>query len=81
MSNPIYVPVKKVRNFKVTAIETVYEVHKGTNTVVTDTENVILNEKVYQATSKELAIYEAYKDIEKAGKAKLSDVRVEANPF
>jgi hypothetical protein len=81
MSEPMYLPVKVTKNFKVTAVETVYKTHDGTNTVLEQVENVILDEAVFQATSEELATYAALKQIEDVGKVDMSNLKVTSRLF
>jgi hypothetical protein len=81
MSEPTYVPVKKIRNFKIRAIETVYSLHKGTNMVLEDTENVILDDVLFKGATSELAAFEAMKQIEKEGKCDMTNLKVTVHPF
>ena len=78
---PTYVPVKTVRNYKVTIIEREYKVHDGTNTVTEDIENVVMDDCVFQATSQELATFEALKQIETSGEVDMTNLKVTARPF
>ena len=81
MNEPTYAAVKKTRNFKITAIETVQKAHKGTNMLIEDEENVILNEKLFKGATKELALFDAMKEVEKAAKCDMSNVRWDTRPF
>lgn len=81
MSEQMYLPVKTVRNYKVTVVEQKYKVHDATNAVLEDSQDVILDDVVYQATSQELAIYDAMKCIEQAGECDMSNLKVTARPF
>jgi hypothetical protein len=86
MSEPMYLPVKNKGDYKITAIETTYKTHKGTNTVVEKVTNTVLDEVLYQGFySKEMAVFAAMKDMEKSGKVEMDDVRVKgeeaSNPF
>ena len=81
MSEPTYAAVKKTRNFKITAVETVQKAHKGTNMLIEDEENVILNEKLFKGATKELALFVAMKEVEKDAKCDMSNVKWDCRPF
>jgi hypothetical protein len=81
MSEPTYAAVKKTRNFKITAVETVQTAHKGTNMLIEDEENVILNEKLFKGATLELALFKAMKEVEKDAKCNMSNVRWDTRPF
>lgn len=81
MNEPTYAAVKKTRNFKVTAVETVQKAHKGTNMLIEDEENVILDEALFKGTTQQLAIFDAMKQIEKEGKCDMSMLEITARPF
>lgn len=81
MNNPMYVPVKKTQDYKVTAVETIYKKHDGTNTVLEITEKVIYDEALFPATSEALASYYAMKDIDEAGEVDMTNLKVTCRPF
>ena len=81
MSEPTYLPVKTVRNYKVTVVEQKYEVHKGTNTVLEDSQDVILDEAIFKATSAELAKFMALTQIAEVGECDMSNLKVTCDLF
>jgi len=81
MSEPTYAAVKRIGNYKVTAVETVQKTHKGTNMLLEEIENVMLDEVLFKGTTLELAIFDAMKQIEKEGKCDMSNLKVSARPF
>ena len=81
MSEATFMPVITTIDYEVTAKETIYKSHKGTNQVLEVIEKTVLNKVLYPATSEELAIFAALKDIENVGKVVLSNVKVTACPF
>ena len=81
MSEPTYAAVKTIRNYKITAVEVVQKAHKGTNMLIEDEENVILDEKLFKGATKELALFDAMKQVEKEAKCDMSNVRWDTRPF
>lgn len=80
-TTPTYAAVKKTRNYKITAIETVQTAHKGTNMLIDDEENVILNEKLFKGATKELAMFDAMTEVKKDAKVDLANVKWDCRPF
>ena len=81
MNTPQYAAVKTIRNFKVTAIETVQKAHKGTNMLIEDEENVLLEEKLFKGGTKELALFDAMNEVKKDAKVDMANVRWDCRPF
>jgi hypothetical protein len=81
MSEPTYAAVKKIRNFKITAVETVQKAHKGTNMLIEEIENIILDEVKFQSATKDLAMFAAMKQIEKEGKCDMTSLEITCRPF
>jgi hypothetical protein len=81
MSEPTYAAVKTIRNYKISAFETVQKAHKGTNMLIEDEENVILNEKLFKGATKELALFDAMSEVKKDAKVNMDNVRWDTRPF
>jgi hypothetical protein len=81
MSEQVFMPVKTVRNYKVTVVEQAYKTHDSTNAVTEDIETVILDEEVYQATSQELAVFQALTQLATVGDCDMTNLKVSAHPF
>jgi len=81
MSEPTYAAVRAIRNYKITAIEVVQKAHKGTNILIEDEENVILNEKLFKGATRELALFDAMTEVKKDAKIDMSNVRWDTRPF
>jgi hypothetical protein len=81
MSEPTYAAVKTIRNFKITAVETVQTAHKGTNMLIEDEDNIILNEKLFKGATKELALFDAMAEVKKDAKCDMTNLRWDIRPF
>ena len=81
MSEATYLAVKKTRNYKVTAVETVFKTHEGTNMLIEDEENIILDEEKFKGATKELALFAAMKQVEKEAECDMANVRWDCRPF
>jgi hypothetical protein len=81
MSEPTYAAVKKTRNYKITAIETVQKAHKGTNMLIEDEEKVILDEVLFKGATKELAMFDAMSEVKKIEKCDMANVKWDCRPF
>lgn len=81
MNEPTYVPVKRIGNYKVTAIETAIETHKATNMIVTEAESVLLNEKLFKAPTQQLAEFAAFEECKAMKDVDMANVKVTSRPF
>jgi len=63
MNQPKYANVKTVRNYKITAIETIQKTHEGTNMLIEDYDSIILNEKLFAGATEELALFDAMTEV------------------
>jgi hypothetical protein len=81
MSEPTYAAVKKTRNYKITAIETVQTAHKGTNMLIEDEENVVLDEKLFKGATKELAMFDAMTEVKAIKDCDITNVKWDCRPF
>lgn len=81
MSEPTYAAVKKIRNYKITAIETVLKMHKGTNMILEDDEIVRLDEKKFKGATEELAQADAVEEVKKIEGCDITNVKWSVRPF
>ena len=81
MSEPTYAAVKRIGNYKVTAIETAIETHKATNIILTEAESVLLDEKLFKAPTQQLAEFTALKECEGMKDVNMANVKVTSRPF
>jgi len=80
MNQPKYANVKTVRNYKITAVETIQKTHEGTNMLIEDYDSILLNEKLFAGATEELALFDAMtrvKDME----CDMANVRWTVCPF
>jgi hypothetical protein len=78
---PTYAAVKRIGNYKVTAIETAIETHEETNMIVTEAESVLLDEKLFKASTQQLAEFAALKECEKMEGVDMVNIKVTSRPF
>jgi len=81
MSNATYAAVKRIGNYKVTAIETAIETHKETNMIVTEAESVLLDEKLFKAPTQQLAEFAAFEECKAMEGVDMANVKVSSRPF
>ena len=81
MNEPTYAAVKTIRNYKITAVETVQKAHKGTNMLIEDEQNVILDEKMFKGATEELAMFDAMTEVKKDVKCDITNVKWSVRPF
>jgi hypothetical protein len=82
MSEPTYAAVKTKGDYKITAVETTYKTHEGTNMVLEQEVKTIFDDVLYQGFyTKELALFAAMSDVKEAGKCDMSNVKWDTRPF
>ena len=81
MNEPTYAAVKRIRNYKITAIETVLKLHEGTNMILEDDEIIRLDEKKFKGATQELALADAVAEVKKIEGCDMTSVRWDVRPF
>jgi len=81
MNQPKYANVKTVRNYKITAIETIQKTHEGTNMLIEDYDSILLNEELFAGATEELALFDAMTVVKENVACDMANVRWTTVPF
>ncbi len=81
MSESMYAAIKRIGNYKVTAIETAIETHQATNMIITEAESVLLDEKLFSAPTQQLAEFAAFEACKAMEGVDMANVKVSSRPF